>query len=145
MSTPDDDGPDVAALTRGLLREGVALAARMGLDDMHTTDRRALALLDELGSQGRASPSALADRLGLSRGSVTSVVDRLCAAGLVERRPVAHDGRRVELVLTERARHLGAEHMHAWVVRTDRAAAALSPAQARVVRDYLSAVLAPEP
>lgn len=131
----------VAALTRQLLREGVTLAGQMGLMGMHRTDRRALALLDELGAEGQACPSVLADRLGLTRGAVTTVVDRLSAAGLVQRRPAPHDGRRTALVLTERARTLGAEHLHPWATRIAEASTHLSRRDAEIVRDYLLSVL----
>ena len=140
---PEDD-QQVARLARQLLREGVALAGAIGLSGMHHTDRRALALLDELEATGRAYPSALADGLGLTRGSVTALVDRLCKAGLVERQQVPEDGRRVGLVLTTHARALGAKHLHPWLERIDRAVADLSPGEAQVVHDFLAAVLGSE-
>ncbi|WP_298752154.1 MarR family transcriptional regulator [uncultured Serinicoccus sp.] len=136
---------EVGRLTRSLLREGVALAARLELEGMHATDRRALGLLDRLGAAGAASPSALADGLDLTRAAATAVVDRLVAAGLVARRRSASDGRRVELTLTARARALGTEHLRPWNERITRAGSALTPSEAAVVRRYLAAVLDPDP
>lgn len=141
MTEPESSVDQVAGLTRRLLREGVVLAGRIGLDGMHETDRRALAMLDELGAVGRASPSVLAERLDLSRGAVTSLVDRLCRAGLVERQSVPGDGRRVALVLTGHARELGARHLREWTSRIDEAAGRLSATDAQVVGRYLFSLL----
>lgn len=48
--------------------------------------------------------SALADRLAVSRPSVTSLADGLVAKGLIERRPSEEDRRRVLHVLTKQGR-----------------------------------------
>jgi DNA-binding MarR family transcriptional regulator len=57
---------------------------------------RALAVLQIDGPSGA---HRLADVLGVSAATVTGIVDRLVAAGMVERRPDPHD-RRVRLVAT---------------------------------------------
>lgn len=66
---------------------------------------RVLSMLDE----GSAVSSAVAERLAVRPPSVTSVVDGLAARGLVERRPVLGDRRRVSLVLTDAGRRSLAE------------------------------------
>lgn len=53
------------------------------------------------GGEGGASHSAIGSRLMLSKAPVTGVVDRLERAGLVERRPDAHDRRVSRVVITE--------------------------------------------
>ena len=61
---------------------------------------------------GRAGPLALkdlGDLLIAEAGHPSRLVDRLVAAGLVERRAAGDDRRRVELSLTERGRALEAE------------------------------------
>jgi long-chain acyl-CoA synthetase len=53
---------------------------------------------------GREAASKLADRLAISRPSVTGVVDGLVARGLVRRDHVGDDRRRVDLDLTDEGR-----------------------------------------
>ena len=53
---------------------------------------------------GDLLPSALAARMGMTRGGVTKLVDRLAARGLVERRTNPDDGRSVALALTAAGR-----------------------------------------
>lgn len=65
-------------------------------DDLTLSQYRLLAFL----SQGDWAASALADRLDVSRPSVTGLVDGLVKRGLVERRPGVDDRRRVDHVLT---------------------------------------------
>lgn len=52
------------------------------------------------------APSRLADRMGLTRGAVTRLADRLVAKGLLLREASAEDGRAQTLVLTAPARDL---------------------------------------
>ena len=65
-------------------------------DDLTLSQYRLLAFL----SQGDWAASALADRLDVSRPSITGLVDGLVKRGLVERRPGVDDRRRVDHVLT---------------------------------------------
>jgi long-chain acyl-CoA synthetase len=76
----------------------LAKQVEIGLDtvDVSVPQYRILALLDER----PAVSSALAERLAVRPPSVTAVVDGLVARGLVERRTVAADRRRVDHVLT---------------------------------------------
>lgn len=80
--------------------------AALGVDP---TAVRAINALED----GPVSPGELGERLGLSSGSVTAMLDRLERAGLVERRASALDGRRRDASLTRQAfrrasRHFGA-------------------------------------
>lgn len=75
-----------------------AVAHRAGLN---VTDLTCCSLL---GVEGPMSTGALAQHLGLTTGgAVTSAVDRLARAGLVERRRDPDDGRRVVVALTDLA------------------------------------------
>ena len=69
--------------------------------DLSVPQYRVLGLLDE----SSAVSSDLAERLAVRPPSVTAIVDGLVARGLVERRHVAADRRRVDHVLTEDGRH----------------------------------------
>lgn len=64
--------------------------------DLSLPQYRLLAFL----SHGDWAASALADRLDVSRPTVTSLVDGLVKRGLVARRPSTNDRRRVDHVLT---------------------------------------------
>src|ERR1035437_5415210 len=69
----------------------------LGSVDLSLPQYRVLGLLDE----SPAFSSALAERLAVRPPSVTAIVDGLVARGLVERRPVESDRRRVGHALTE--------------------------------------------
>jgi DNA-binding MarR family transcriptional regulator len=62
-----------------------------------------LLVLRELDGAGELSVSALARRISLSQGTVTSILDRLQARGLVDRERSPTDRRRVLLRLTPAA------------------------------------------
>ena len=66
-------------------------------------NRTDLRCLDVLLERGRASPGALADAVGLTTGSVTTMLDRLEALGFVQRTPDPGDRRRVEVRPTSAA------------------------------------------
>lgn len=99
-------------------------------------DLRALNALEH----GALSSAELAERVGLTRASVTTLVDRLEAAGYVTRTPSAHDRRSVRIALTDATwtafrrvyRPLG-QHVHA-------ATADLSEAERGVVAHALGAI-----
>lgn len=55
---------------------------------------------------GVMAPSRVADRLGMTRGAITKLADRLIAKGLVRREADAHDGRAQTLELTAAGRGL---------------------------------------
>ncbi|MEM1328982.1 MAG: MarR family transcriptional regulator [Planctomycetota bacterium] len=60
-------------------------------------------------NDGPQTPSVLAERAGLSRAAMTTIIDSLEAEGLVTRRQSADDRRRQEIALTER----GSSHVEA--------------------------------
>lgn len=70
--------------------------------DLTLSQYRVLGILGE----GREAASALAEKLAVSRPSVTGVVDGLVARGLVRRDPGGNDRRRIDVDLTEAGREL---------------------------------------
>ena len=96
--TVDDAHPDDRLLlacrdigrAMDLFDEAAAQALRVGRSDL-----RALNLLEH----GPVGATTLADHLGLSRPSVTALVDRLEAAGYVSRVPAPGDRRAVRIEL----------------------------------------------
>jgi len=73
-----------------------AYCVALGTVDLTLSQYRILGLLDE----SSAASSHLAERLAVRPPTITAVVDGLVAKGLVERRPVEGDRRRVDHVLT---------------------------------------------
>jgi DNA-binding MarR family transcriptional regulator len=65
-----------------------------------------LAALREVEQKGPLSPAAIADRIHLSRGTVTGIVARLERRGLLERSPDQADRRSVRIDLTDLGRHV---------------------------------------
>lgn len=69
-------------------------------DDLSLPQYRLLAFL----AHGDWAASALADRLDVSRPSITGLVDGLVKRELVERRPSTDDRRRIDHVITDAGR-----------------------------------------
>lgn len=63
-------------------------------------------ILRDLYGAGTLAPSAIANRLGLTRGAVSKLVDRLVAKSLVSRRTDAADKRAQKLTITAHGRAL---------------------------------------
>lgn len=93
--SPERPGRILARLARQ-----VELAAATA--DLSLAQYRLLILL----SEGKEAASALADKLAVSRPSVTGVVDGLVARGLVERDHDVDDRRRVGHALTAEGRRV---------------------------------------
>jgi DNA-binding MarR family transcriptional regulator len=74
---------------------------------INETDLRCLEIL--LQDMPEATPRALADRLGLTTGSVTTMLDRLEKAGYLTRSPHPGDRRKLIVRATESARRRAAE------------------------------------
>ncbi|MFJ4186467.1 MarR family winged helix-turn-helix transcriptional regulator [Kitasatospora sp. NPDC089509] len=93
-------------------RLGQAGEVHFGRFGLSTGRYRLLADLEDHG--GEKSPSQLAATLGVSRATVTGLVDGLEREGLVARRPSTEDGRGNVVVLTargaDRLRELAPEH-----------------------------------
>lgn len=63
-------------------------------------------VLREMYGESQSSPGAIADRIGMTRGGVTKLIDRLLAKGLVTRHESAGDRRYQEIALTAAGRRL---------------------------------------
>jgi DNA-binding MarR family transcriptional regulator len=94
--------------------------------------------------RGRLQPAALAEHLGVTRGNVTGLVDRLEERGLLVRRPSAQDGRSVDLALTAQGRRLVVQAEAASRDALDEGFARLGPEDVRRLVGLLER-LAPEP
>ena len=90
------DGLRRLTLTLEQLRHRYGEIAGVGYTDVMA--------LGNLYADGPLSAADLATRLGITRSSVTALMDRLEAAGLVERRADPGDRRRLRLTLTAQGR-----------------------------------------
>ncbi len=83
---------------RRFMRESETASRRSGV----TPQQYVLLLQIAACDGGTATVGELVDRLVLTQSTVTELVQRAEAAGLVERRPAKHDARVVHLTLSER-------------------------------------------
>lgn len=91
----------MAALRR--IMRAVDLHSRQ-LFEEHGLTGPQLATLRAIAEAGRLSPAAIAERVHLSRPTVTGIASRLFERGLVGRTSSPEDRRSVELSLTDRGR-----------------------------------------
>jgi DNA-binding MarR family transcriptional regulator len=135
MTVPDELHPLVrAALYRkGLAdaRQRAALARRLGL-----TDSEVLAV-QHLARAGQLTPGQLGERLQLSSGGTTGLIQRLQRAGHVGRHANWRDRRSVVVRLTPAFAESAAEAWAPYVAEIDALATELSDTDRDVVRRFL--------
>ena len=125
----------VTQLADGAL--GEALAARglkPGWFDL-------LAALRRAGAPYELSPGRLRQTTMLSSAGMTKRLDRMAAAGLVERRPDPNDRRGVLVRLTRRGKDVVDQALAEHVAREDRLLGSLSAAERRELDDFLRKLL----
>jgi DNA-binding MarR family transcriptional regulator len=108
---------------------------------LHGTDVRALIrLLDAERAGVDATPSWLAEQLGMTSQATTAVIHRLEAAGHVERLRSCSDGRSARLQVSDSAVELGWQFFGPLLDRLIAVTEALDPDEQGVVQAYLTAV-----
>jgi DNA-binding MarR family transcriptional regulator len=101
---------------------------------INRTDGRCLDIIDRV---GRISAGQLANESGLTTGAVTSVIDRLEAAGYVRRIRDALDRRKIWVEITEEMRAITA-HIFGFYIRTSPTLMGrFSPEQLRAIVQFL--------
>lgn len=116
-----------AEITRGLGRR-----LGLGVNDM--------AAMDHLLQDGPLGPAELGNFLGMRSASATALVDRLEAAGHVERRPHPTDRRRLVVEPTPHAVEEVLGVIRPLVASLDAVAAGLAPDERQAVARYLRQV-----
>jgi DNA-binding MarR family transcriptional regulator len=106
----------------GMKHRGQATVALSKLG-LHTGQE---VLLLELDARGPRTQAQLAGALGCEPPSVTVMVQKLEAAGLIERRPSASDGRATVVELTDRGRALMPNLKEVWLRLAEATVAGLS-------------------
>ncbi|MBR7743520.1 MarR family transcriptional regulator [Phycicoccus sp. BSK3Z-2] len=124
----------ISRLAAALTPELVAVYARFGLGE---GEFDVLATLRRQGDPYALTPSELSARTMVTSGAVSKRLDRLEAAGLVERRASTGDGRSRTVHLTARGREVIDEAMTAHIDNERRLLAALPDAE----RDELARLL----
>jgi DNA-binding MarR family transcriptional regulator len=99
-------------------------------------------MLRALYGKAPTPPSILADEMGVTRGAVTKLADRLIAKALILRKASAEDGRAQTLALTPKGARLVPD-LAALADRNDRDAfAALSPSERKNLEKLLRRIAA---
>lgn len=104
IKVPFDDEVEAAVVRIGRLSRylkgtvGTAAAA-VGLQDFEYETLHVLMIRD---TPGTATPTALAEQLGISGAGMTGRLDGMVRKGLVERAPSTEDRRRVVVKITEK-------------------------------------------
>jgi DNA-binding MarR family transcriptional regulator len=90
-----------AAALRGALRKFMRSSERVAREEGLTPSRYLLLLMIKTAGDGRSTVTELAERMQLTQSTVTELVTRAEAAGLVEREQSAEDARVFWLRLTD--------------------------------------------
>ncbi len=134
--TPDAVSRALWQVTRATQEANLAFARRLALG------RNDVAALEVLMNEGPLGPVELGHRLGMRSASATALVDRLEAAGHVERQRDPGDRRRITVVPTPHAHEEAGAAVGPLLAGLQAAAAALQPAERAVVLRYLEEVTA---
>jgi len=122
----------------GLARDHMTAALTRALGVAHAD----LAALEHLEADGPLTQRELAQRLLLTSGGITVLVDRLERAGWVSRRPHPTDRRSTLLELTDAAAKASPEPLTAYHAALDRAARRLDPHTRAALVDFLQTATA---
>jgi DNA-binding MarR family transcriptional regulator len=127
----------VDALAQAAFRT-MAVLNKVGADnDLSLTQLRVLAILRDR----RLRMTTLADYLGLEKSTMSGLVDRAEARGLLERAPSASDGRAVDVFLSPAGADL-AERLYTQVERSlHPMTSKLTPAQQRRLQTLMQRML----
>jgi len=101
--------------------QGVVKETGITLPQMHT--------LEILGAAGQLRMKELAEKMGITTGALTVMVDRLVRAGLVARQPNQEDRRSIRVALTPEGEKYFQEHHQLHHQLTHELAGALEPGE----------------
>jgi DNA-binding MarR family transcriptional regulator len=124
-------GDELAELQAAYDDSDRALADRLGIG------RTDLRCLDLIVRGGPCSATQVAARLGLTRGSVTALLDRLERAGYASRQPDPAHGKRVLVVPTQRLTELVAPLVEPRARAGREQLAPYSAGELRLIRTFL--------
>jgi DNA-binding MarR family transcriptional regulator len=103
----------------------------------HDVSMAEMKAIDHIQAEGELTPRELGERLSLTSGAVTAVIDRLERSGWVVRSPHPSDRRSVVVRMTEQSMEAGKRIYVPYTNALAEIAAALPAASRKVVADYL--------
>ena len=86
-------------------------------------------------------PSVLAEKQGVTKATMTGLLDGLEQSGYIRRAPMARDGRCSAVALTHKGRRLLDEILPAYFRQVNEWMSVLPPEDLRLLRDMLERVL----
>jgi DNA-binding MarR family transcriptional regulator len=132
-------------ITRLYLLQSASFAEVFGRFGVSFGEYEVLAALMRSGPPHRMKPSELVGALVLSSGAMTNRIDRVEAAGLVERLPDPGDRRGTLVALTEKGRQVVDEAVLAHLTNEERLLGALSAGEREQLAGLLRTLLTSEP
>ena len=105
----------------------------------HDVSLAEMKAIDHIQAEGELTPGQLGERLSLSSGAVTAVIDRLERGGWVERSPHPRDRRSVVVRMSDQSMEAGARIYLPYSEALARAAAGLPAASRKAIADFLNA------
>jgi DNA-binding MarR family transcriptional regulator len=145
---PELDGSSTHVLqriTRLYLLQSASFAEVFGRYGLTFGEYEVLAALVRSGPPHRMRPSELGGAVVLSSGAMTHRIDRVEAAGMVERLPDPDDRRGTLVALREKGRQVVDEAVRAHLANEERLLAALSAEERRQLTGLLRKLLVSEP
>ncbi len=94
--------------------------------------------LEVLGSHGAMRMKELANRLGITTGTLTVQVEKLVQAGLIERQSIEGDRRSVQVALTDKGNEVFQEHNALHLTLTDELTRPLTSVQQQELTNILT-------
>src|ERR671916_809345 len=119
--------------TSAVLRHAAATAKRMGLEASE------LAALEHLQAAGPMTHKRLGERLSMSPGAITAMIDRLEARGYVERIPNPEDRRSALVRITRRGIEESLRHLWPYIEDMKNVEEGFSEKERAVVARFLGA------
>lgn len=143
MMSRDDVVAEIGTSLRALVFAQQALLQRFAAEQrMSVTDVRALlAVMESAAATAPLRPGDLSDRLQLTSGAVTAVVDRLESAGHVRRASHPDDRRSVTLEPTPKAIATGHAHFSRLAERVKAVTSQLDEVELETIRRFLDDML----
>jgi DNA-binding MarR family transcriptional regulator len=132
-------------ITRLYLLQSASFAEVFNRYGLTFGEYEVLAALVRSGPPHRLKPSDLVAALVLSSGAMTNRIDRVEAAGLVERLPDPDDRRGTLVALTGKGRQVVDQALLAHLANEERLLTALSPRERGQLTDLLRKLLLSEP
>lgn len=153
VSYHDLSDDEIAQIVRLLtaMREWREVEQRLSLQSrsdmrLNETDMRALRFLIAAKNQHQpVTAGALSEHLGISTASTTKLLDRLTAAGHIERAPHPTDRRAITVTITQHTHEQVRESVGRRHARRFEAAARLTPGEREVVIRFLRDLAADDP